>query len=338
MSEHRVREFRTNHGAVIYQLPMLVFHDFWAYAFLIHVDDKWILVDTGSGFHPSNDHLREGFKVVSDLLGRDVGFEDLSYVLITHGHIDHFGGLPYVRERSSAKVGVHQLDLRNLTNIAERLTLVSRRLNEFLVEAGLDDASRKNLIQIHKLSKLNYSSTPVDFSLFGEDNQIDGLEILHVPGHCPGQVVIRLGDVLLSADHVLSKTSPHQSPERITFNTGLAHYLESLELTRNWANGVSITLGSHEDPVKDLPGRIAEIQGVHRDRLDKILTIIKEPMSIYQVSEVLFGEVSGYEKLLALEEAGAHVEYLCQRGQLGIANYEEIDQSQNAIPWKYYRL
>ena len=42
------------------------------------------------------------------------------------------------------------------------------------------------------------------------------------------------------------------------------------------------------------------------------------------MSRALFGERSGYTRLLALEEAGAHVEYLFQRGELGIANVEEV--------------
>ena len=60
-------------------------------------------------------------------------------------------------------------------------------------------------------------------------------EMLHVPGHCAGHVAIRLHDVLFSGDHVLERTSPHQSPERLTLSTGLDHYLKSLEALRSRA-------------------------------------------------------------------------------------------------------
>ena len=40
----------------------------------------------------------------------------------------------------------------------------------------------------------------------------------------------------------------------------------------------------------------------------------------------LFGPRAGYTRLLALEEAGAHVEYLFQRGELGIANLVSAKQ------------
>jgi hypothetical protein len=49
------------------------------------------------------------------------------------------------------------------------------------------------------------------------------------------------------------------------------------------------------------------------------------------VSRALFGERVGYTRLLALEEAGAHVEYLFQRGELGIANLEEVAAQPNPV-------
>jgi hypothetical protein len=45
--------------------------------------------------------------------------------------------------------------------------------------------------------------------------------------------------------------------------------------------------------------------------------------------------VEGYTILLALEEAGAHVEYLYQRGFLQIANIREIEQNSKLVPIVY---
>ena len=46
--------------------------------------------------------------------------------------------------------------------------------------------------------------------------------------------------------------------------------------------------------------------------------------------------MNGYDILLSVEEAGAHVEYLYQRGLLGIANIDEIEQGR--VPLLYKRL
>jgi hypothetical protein len=101
---------------------------------------------------------------------------------------------------------------------------------------------------------------------------------------------------------------------------------------------VRLTLGGHKEPVMDLPARIEEIRGLHADRLEKVLELLVEPHTIAEVSRALFGEVHGYNVLLALEEAGAHVEYLYQRGYLGIENLAELENSHGAIPILYRQI
>jgi hypothetical protein len=57
-----------------------------------------------------------------------------------------------------------------------------------------------------------------------------------------------------------------------------------------------------------------------------------------EVSKELFGEVHGYNVLLALEEAGAHIEYLYQRGLLEIQNLAELERTNGNAPLHYRRL
>jgi len=58
-----------------------------------------------------------------------------------------------VRERTQAKIGVHELDLRILTNYEEQLAVTSRRLEEFLAEAGVPASRRPDLIELYKFPK-----------------------------------------------------------------------------------------------------------------------------------------------------------------------------------------
>jgi len=99
-----------------------------------------------------------------------------------------------------------------------------------------------------------------------------------------------------------------------------------------------LTLGGHKKPITDLPVRLEAIRQLHRQRLDQVLSFLSQPHNIAQVSQALFGEVHGYNVLLALEEAGAHVEYLYQRGFLGISNLAEFESSQAMIPVMYQRI
>jgi glyoxylase-like metal-dependent hydrolase (beta-lactamase superfamily II) len=243
--------------------------------------------------------------------------------------------LAYICERTGAKIGVHELDLRNLTNYEERLLVVSHRLDEYLIEAGVSEKGRKDLLEMYLITKSLFHSVRVDFTYEAAGMRVGPFEMLHVPGHCPGAVVIRLHDILFSGDHVLNETSPHQSPEQLTLSTGLDHYLKSLEALRRWAPDVRLALGGHKEPISNLPCRIAEICNLHADRLQKVLAILQQPHTIVEVGRLLFGESHGYNALLAVEEAGAHVEYLYQRGLLEIENLEEITRSPTPVPIRY---
>lgn len=326
--------FQTNQGARIYQIPLEAFPGFWANAYLILFEDYQVLIDTGSGFGVSNRHLEQGLHEIDEKEKREIGLPSLTHILISHGHIDHFGGLPYIVSESSAIVGIHELDLRNLTNTEERLMVISKRLDIFLAESGVSKKRRSELIQLYKMSKLDYVPVRVDFSYEAVRNKVGPFRIFHVPGHCPGQVVIRLHDVMFSGDHILADISPHQAPERLALNTGLGHYLQSLEALRNWSNGIYVTLGGHNKPIMDLTTRIEEIHDIHQKRLARILDLLSEPKTIADLATALFRDVHGYNVLLALEEAGAHVEYLYQRGMLGIENLTDM-LCEDVVPIHY---
>jgi glyoxylase-like metal-dependent hydrolase (beta-lactamase superfamily II) len=153
MNLQGIREFRTSSGAEIYQLPLLAFPGLSGYAYLVFVGEYRVLIDTGSGIGQSNQHLEDGFRGVAKVLreksrssSTDFGFSDLTHILITHGHIDHIGGLTHIRPLTNAKIGIHELDKRILTNYEERLVVVARRLSQYLIEAGVPPGVQVELL------------------------------------------------------------------------------------------------------------------------------------------------------------------------------------------------
>jgi glyoxylase-like metal-dependent hydrolase (beta-lactamase superfamily II) len=335
---HTFETFETAGGARIFRIPMNAFPDFWAYAYLVLVGEDIVLIDTGSGFGDSNANLQVGFEQASRAAGREIRIQDLTHILITHGHIDHFGGLTFLHERTKALVGIHELDLGNLTNYEERVAIAENRLKEYLVEAGVPQEKRQDVLNLYRINKSLFHSIPVDLTYENSGMCIGPFEMLHVPGHCAGQVVIRLHDVLFSGDHVLNGISPHQWPERLTLYTGLGHYLDSLALLLPWAGKPSLVLPGHNEPILDLPVRVDEIRQLHFKRLRKTLGYLSEPHTITDVSRQLFGRVGGYDVLLAIEEAGAHVEYLHQHGLLRIVNLAELDSTDGPVVTLYQRI
>jgi glyoxylase-like metal-dependent hydrolase (beta-lactamase superfamily II) len=168
---------------------------------------------------------------------------------------------------------------------------------------------------------------PIDRTLV-DGSEVNGHRAHHAPGHCPGQVCLQVDNVLLTADHVLPRITPHQSPESITPSTGLGTYLESLERTHRLA-GIDLALPGHEEPIPRLHSRIGEIAAFHRARADRVREVCREPRTLAEVARELFGTQVGYSRLLALQEAGAHVEWLAERAQLEIANLDDLTHAAN---------
>ena len=322
--------FKTGSGRTIYTFPIQSFPTLVNNIYVIDDGERPILVDCGSGMERANADLLAGFAAIGETFGRVLSLADISTVLITHGHIDHFGGLNFVRKHTDAPIGVHILDRSVLSNHAERVVFAYRRLETFLESAGVPDQRREELMSIYLFAKSYYEATPVQFLLEEGVPAVGDIGVHHVPGHCPGQVCLQVDDVLLTADHVLSRITPHQAPESITQHTGLSHYLDSLAKIETLP-GVCLGLGAHEEPIRDIPERIRAIRAAHDERLGKVVEICREPMSIVQISRALFGRVESYHVLLALEETGAHVEYLHQRGELVAVNLDEIEKTSHPV-------
>ncbi len=326
----KLKRFETNTGRIIYSFPVQSFPGLVNNIMIITDGEQRILVDCGSGLPQANDELLRGITAVSAQYDASISLKTIDTILITHGHIDHFGGLPFVRQFTDAPVGIHLLDRRVLSNHEERIVFASNRLELFLESSGVSEKHRKELMQVYLFSKNYYRSIPVQFLLAEGTPTVGDIGVYHVPGHCPGQVCLMVDDIMLTADHVLSRTTPHQAPESITNNMGLGHYLDSLTKIEQ-VDGIRLALGGHEAEMGDVYGRIHAIKQSHDSRLNKILDICRTPKSIADISRDLFGSVQSYHVLLALEETGAHVEYLYQRGELVAANLEEIEMTSHPV-------
>lgn len=326
-----VRLFAINGGARIYLLPAETFPRHMNNIYLILEPGGSTLFDVGSGFDSSRRDLALGFAIVRDIYQEEARLEAVSEAVISHAHIDHFGGAGDLRAAApGAIVSIHELDYRVIACFEERVVIAIKDIEVFLCRAGVSPEDRERLLALYLSSRDSFKSVPVDRALRDGDKVGGGHRVIHTPGHCPGQICLFAGGVLLTSDHVLSRITPHQFPQAITPYVGLENYFHSLAKVRD-LEGVRLSLGGHEDPIPDLPSRVDEIVAFHRERLLAVKAICAEPRTVMEVARALFGAQEGYGVILAIEEAGAHVEYLHERGQLRIANVGEIAVARDPV-------
>jgi glyoxylase-like metal-dependent hydrolase (beta-lactamase superfamily II) len=321
--------FETTGGAKIHRLPLEAFPNFWAYVYVVQKDAYCLLIDSGSGTDASHENLLSGFQQVG------IQPSDLTHILLTHAHIDHFGGLPKLRPLTGAQIGCHELDVQTVAHHEARLALISRRLASFLAETGLVQETREQILSIYHFSKVIYQAVPVNFTLEAANMQLGPFEFIHLPGHCPGHIAIRLDDVIFCGDMVVDGVTPHLSPESINPYSGLDHYLESLSRLQHWAKEARLVLNGHDEPITDLPARIESTRQNILRRMSRAVDVLHEPLTIEEVCNAVYGETGGYNQLLVIEKTGAYMEYLYEHGMIEITNPGEIEQGEAA---RYRRL
>lgn len=321
--------FVTSGGVKIHRIPLEAFPGFWAYAYLVHSAENNYLIDCGSGTDSSHGGLMDG-------LGKaGIQPSDLTHILLTHAHIDHYGGLARLKPLTQAQIGCHELDVQTVARHEARLALTSHRLASFLAETGLAKEEAESRLSIYRFTKALYRSVPVDFTYDKLNDHLPALEVIHLPGHCPGHVALRLEDVIFCGDMVVEGVTPHLTPESITPYGGLDRYLTSLRHLQEWANGARLILNGHDDVVTDLT---AQIEATHKNilrRMSKAISALVEPLTIAEICNVVYENPRGYNLLLTIEKTGVYIEYLYEHGLIEITNASELERGQ---PAKYRRL
>lgn len=326
-------EIVTSAGTRIYLLPVETFFGHVNNVYLIDHPEHPLLFDCATGDDAATVQLAARFEEIRQRFGVKTRPEDVAELLISHAHIDHFGGAHAFKARGTP-ITIHELDARALESFHERFLLATRDFRHYLLGTGLEKPEVERLIALYRSNKDLFGDLEPDHRLLNGDTVGPGWKTLHVPGHCPGMVCLAVDDVLLTADHLLARITPVQRPQSITPFMGLENYFRSLEKLLAFGT-FSLGLGGHEAPITDLAARVAETLAHHERRLKHTHELCREGgCTVNEVSRGLFGEQKDYGAMLALSEAGAHVEYLHELGYVTIENLDEVIRDPE-IPARY---
>lgn len=281
------------------------------------------LIDAGLGTPDAEAALREGLRA------EGLQLEALRRILVTHGHIDHYGLAQTLREPAGARVFVHGRDRDKLMRPG-RMRTRQERYGDFLRRCGVPPAQIEALAGLEEglLSMAREVEAPVDELNEGDTFRFARCELrtLHMPGHTPGQscFVVTPDDggepFFLGADHLLERVSPNPlleldvSGERFR---ALPHYYRSIR--RAAALGIDAVVPGHGAPFRG-PGRVVEtLLGFYSKRQERLLAAIPdEGATPVELLRRIFPKVNAGELFLMVGEVLGNLDVLEDLGRVGV--------------------
>jgi glyoxylase-like metal-dependent hydrolase (beta-lactamase superfamily II) len=269
------------------------------------------LVDTGMDDTTSVRDLE------AQLAAEGLALADIREVAFTHHHVDH-AGLGRTFQEIGARTFMSRVDADSLKIFFARPELDRDRATFFGRHAVPETFAERVAPMFPFFRSLAQRFEPTDLLTDGEVVDLAGIgfEVLATPGHTPGHVCLRHGDLLLTGDCVTGSDATHISmrPEVIGSNP-LEGFLASLGRLRPLEIGV--TLPGHGPPIRDLKRRITAIEAHHETRLGQVLAALgDEPRGAFDLSvEALGPRPKSFARWLAMSQTLAYLEYLVQNGR-----------------------
>lgn len=272
-----------------------------------------VLIDTGIGSEEAWQALSAG------LNGFGYGIEDITLLLLTHGHTDHFGQAGRIRAVSDCQVWAHEHINRTLDRYepsAER----EAEERSFLATLGFsrEDYDRAYTFRDY-IQKIMTPCEPDHLLRDGEMVPVEGFELqaVHTPGHCPEELIFwqEQSRQMFSGDHLLPDITPvclldiPESPGARRTRT-LVQYYQSADKIKPYL--ASSIYPSHGDVFHNHLELIASYRLSTERRLLKISRILSEhgAMTPLDIGKKLFPKVWQDQMYPVISEIMGHLDML----------------------------
>jgi glyoxylase-like metal-dependent hydrolase (beta-lactamase superfamily II) len=296
-------------------------------------DGSLILFDAGLGSQASYASLEAG------LAGLGRSLADVSRIVVSHGHVDHFGAARHVQERCGdgpPPVFAHPGDLPKIDETGPTFQELGPRLRAHLTRHGVPDEVCRAVGRSGERAHA-FARRVKDVQRIEAGQEVVGrsvrFEVLHLPGHTPGLIALHepARRLLLPADHLLERISPNPlielGPEgQADWYRPLITYLESLGRTR--ALELDLVLPGHGPPFAGHRAVIDGLLGFYEKRQARLRGLLADgPRSGWALCSALFPSAAAAEAFLTMSETLANLEVLEARG--------EVEREAAGDGWRY---
>lgn len=316
----------------ILRLPTPTGYDFGdinSYAILPESgSDQLVLIDTGVG----RDKCWQG--LVDGLAQFGYGIEDIDLLLLTHGHVDHFGQGARIKQVSGCEVWGHEAIAASVTRYLPSEEQIIHE-KAFFKTLGLNDEMYDRAYNYREHVKKVFKPCPLDHHLQDSDMiPIEGfaLQAIHTPGHCPEGLVFWQAETrqMFSGDHLLTDITPvcllHiPKPLEQERNHALTEYYQSTD--KVYPYEIDAVYPAHGDVIHDHRALIDGYKLSTERRLLKISKILQKHGSLTPlgVGQQLFPKA--WENMLyaVVSEVMGHLDMLADAG------FAEISERQGVL-------
>jgi len=167
---------------------------------LVHGDDGWTVVDTG--LPDSKDRVMQQILI-------QTGGELPQRIILTHGHWDHAGAAQLMREKWKTPIAAGRDEMLYLLGPTPYNKIPARTPLYRLLQISPPALVGRNV------------QLPLD-----EGMRLDGLQVVHVPGHAPGMLaLLHAGDRALISGDAFGNTRGKLAdpPDYFTYDPALNH-------------------------------------------------------------------------------------------------------------------
>ncbi|HPW68412.1 MAG: MBL fold metallo-hydrolase [Desulfomonilia bacterium] len=279
------------------------------------------LIDTGPKFPGAFENIEK------QLLEIGFCFQDIERIILTHGHIDHFGLTGKIIEAAGRPIPchLHRDDIWRTSGQYIRHGFWGEEVLEFTRMAGMPRDAVERMKRRSAFFK-NFCDPLEEAIPMDRGDTFSGpgfeLRVVHTPGHSPGSCCLyeSRSRVLFCGDHIIKHITPnpimeiHRSLLSDPGYQSLISYEDSLKKVEEL--DICYAFSGHGEYIDDVPGLLLRYREHHESRKRQILHHIQDiDRPISHLVQELFPDIPESEIFLAVSEVYAHLEVLIGEGR-----------------------